>query len=111
MADRVTGWTAEYQPSASMNVLNMFSREKKEAFVGDIVGHLTKRLGDEAKRWQEQTLVPLIQTRVQEVLLPRLQRQVEDFSQALSAIESDLTAGSNPPELFSSQALSTGSVP
>ncbi|MGZ3677096.1 MAG: dynamin family protein [Ktedonobacterales bacterium] len=112
MADRIPGWTAEYQPAASMNVLNMLSREKKEQFVGDIVGHLTKRLSDEAKRWQEQTLIPLVQTRVQDTLLPRLQRQVEDFDQALSAIEDDLTAGDTLVAVSpDSQALSIGNIP
>lgn len=112
MADRIPGWTAEYQPAAGMNALNMLSREKKEQFIGDIVGHLTRRLSDEAKHWQEQTLIPLVQTRIQDTLLPRLQRQVEDFDQALSAIESDLTAGSSIVAVSSeSQALSMGTVP
>jgi GTP-binding protein EngB required for normal cell division len=112
MADRIPGWTEEYEPEVGMHVLNLLSREKKEEFVNGIVGHLSQRLVQDGHIWQERTLIPLVQDRVYGGLLPQLQRQVADFSAALNAVERDLMAGAPLPSVAAdSQAIATGRVP
>jgi GTP-binding protein EngB required for normal cell division len=112
MAERIPGWTAEYKPAVAMHVLNMLSREKKEEFVGGIIGHLSQRLVQEGRTWQDQTLIPLVQARVQQALLPQLQRQIADFNAVLSAIERDLTATTPLPYVSpNNQVMEMGKVP
>ncbi len=108
-AEKVPSWTEAYQPTADMNVITMFSREKKEEFVNEIVAHLTERLASETKQWQEQTLIPLVQARVQEGLLDRLKERVDAFAAGLSDLKADLTAGSDLTA--GGGALEMGKVP
>lgn len=93
VASEVPGWTKAYTPEKGLNLLEAaFSNEAKEVLVRDIVGHLTTKVGDEAKAWGEGTLQPIITQRLDD-LSGELDDKTREFLERLERVRIEVVAG------------------
>lgn len=90
-ANNIEGWLRQYNVKKPMGLNEVFSGKARERVVAEVVGFLTTQVGAAFKRWQEATLVPLIERHVAE-MERELGEKTRHFGIGLDEVRADLVA-------------------
>ncbi len=93
IADQPREWIKGWTPQNVIGITSLLSSQKREALVDETVRYLTDKVEHQYKQWQEQTLIPFIESQVQTTLRPRIESRIKAFDAGLERVKVDLVSG------------------